>query len=172
MTEKVVTIDDIPEHIQQVVIDAEEAKANEKKAQTIASVEDFRPKGERITLPDSGLTVLVQRPDVIGLIKNSKNGDAPDPLSSFIMANINGKANELTAKDLPSMMESAELVVKAAFLQPKVGDEEDKENGIIPLSWLTYIDKMYVFGWAMNAGGQLPAMQSFPTQPSGNMEAL
>jgi hypothetical protein len=141
----------------------------------IATVEDFRPKGEPVTLPDCGLTVLLVRPDILGMIRNSDNGELPDPLTNMIydalLAGKQKKPDEVTKEEFLASMDMITVIVKAAFLQPKVWDEEHPDEEHIPLKWLSINDRMTVFHWAWGEA-VTGKIASFPQEPTGNLDTV
>jgi len=121
---------------------------------------EWAAETELVTLP-SGHVAELRRPDVIDLIANGE--DAPDLLTSVVLAQINRKARtlELTPETLPQVMQMMNLIVAASFVAPKVPDE-------LPLARLSFNDKSFVFAWAL--GAQYEAAANFRHQQAGGVE--
>lgn len=123
---------------------------------------------EDVELP-SGKTATLRKPDVLSLITGG--GDVPDVLTRIVMQGVKGKtfdSKDLTAGDLPGLADTLNTVARACFVSPRaVPDAEalaleqsDPDGDWVAVSDIDYMDKLFVFNWAM--GGQGEAARRFP----------
>jgi hypothetical protein len=140
---------------------------------TIASPSDFG-QAEEVQLPSQAGTdkaVLLRRPDVIDLI--ASDGNVPDLLSDLVMRGVNGGEQVelgITKENLPDIGKTLDIVAKACFVQPKLWDNAEADGEHIPVKWLTFQDKSFVFAWAL--GGEYQSAKSFRDEPDAGMDAV
>lgn len=149
------------------------------QALQVASLDAFRPADVLVQLPSqqgSNEAVRLRRPDLVGLMA-AGDGDVPDILTNMVaeMLNSNGKAKQqsaqITAENLPQVMQSVDVVAIAAFVEPKLTRATEPHDGCVPVTWLSFADKVFVFGWALG-GEQAAGAQRFPAQPAGGAGAV
>jgi len=137
----------------------------------IATAEDFAPTEETVQLPSQQGTdagVLLRRPDVVNIV--ASDGNVPDLLTAQVVDMIEGKQpngkNPLAQGDaqenVRQVMQLVNIVCTAAFVDPPVhndGSDEKDAQGRIPVQWLDFNDRTFVFEWAL--GGNFDKLQSF-----------
>ncbi len=131
---------------------------------TVSPASSWKRVSEEHTLP-SGRVVELRRIDPIEVVMSG--GNVPGSLSGFIAKAMSGKsaALNLQAEDATFMPELAGRICKAAFVYPRIVDDEpDYDAGEIALADIPFVDKMDVFSWAFSAGGQRNAAEAFPQQ--------
>lgn len=140
----------------------------------IASPFDFEIKPEEVQLPSQRGTdkaVLLRRPDLVALIGG--DGEIPDVLTGLVMAGIKGERQEfdLTPESVPQIMKSLDIIAIATFVAPKLwhGDEVS-DDGRMPVGWLKFEDKGFVFAWALGAEYQPAA--SFRPEQNGHVGSV
>ena len=101
-----------------------------------------RDEGELFTLP-SGLVMRLRR---VGLMDLAALGEVPTPLVGLVETLLQRDEVELSLEDFARYGEVAGLVVKAAAVDPPVGDEPDE--GQVGVGELPMADRMAVFNWA------------------------
>ena len=143
--------------------------------------EQFRNRTEEHALP-SGATVLLRKPDITALIMESDTGDVPEAFTQQVLDSLNPKPGRKNgrkehdfewrpeASDLPVISRFMTLIIRAAFVSPRIVDNPDYEADQIAMSDLTQADKQWVFGWAM-PGMEMAAAGKFPGEPVENMES-
>jgi len=147
----------------------------------IAGLDSFRPTAERVQLPSQAGTdeaVLLRRPDLVSLMANG-DGDVPDVLSNLILGMLQttegrqGKAQrvEITAENLPDVMRSLNVIALATFAEPRLTPASEPEGDAVPVHWLSFADKAWVFSWALG-GEQAVAAQRFPDAADGRAGAV
>lgn len=142
---------------------------------TIASAEDFAVTPEEVQLPSQRGTdkaVLLKRPDLIALVTGK--GDIPDVLTGLIMQSVEGGGGQrefaITRESLPEIMSAMNAVCKATFFEPQVWDNDEPGEGCMPLAWLTFDDKAFVFAWAL--GGEYEGAKSFRDEPGAGVDTV
>lgn len=136
----------------------------------VTPIADWQPAVEEVKLP-SGKSAMLKRPDLVELI--SGEGDIPDVLTTLILSMISGNERQelkITQESLPQIFRSLNVIAKACFVEPKLWDQDHAEGEYIPLSWLTFNDKGFVFAWAL--GAQYEPAATFPAQQNGNVEPV
>lgn len=133
--------------------------------------EQFRNRTEEHALP-SGAVVLLRRPDITALIMESETGDVPEAFTAQVLDSLKPKTGRKNgrkegfewqpeASDLPVISRFMTLIIRAAFVSPRIVDNPDYEADQIAMSDLTQADKQWVFGWAM-PGMEMAAASRFP----------
>ena len=132
----------------------------------IASADEFG-SSEVVQLPSQeGTTkaVRLQKPDLIQLFTDD---DAPDLLGSVAMQQLGtGNSNagvSITKENIPDLLMTLNLVCKAAFLEPKIGEGE----GELPLHHIEFADKMFVMTWAL--GTEYAPARNFPDKSGAHV---
>lgn len=103
---------------------------------------------EEITLP-SGHVARLRKPNMLALAASTHG--APDLLTQTMIDKINGKKVqkvEITAENFPSLLDTMRRVAKAAFVEPRIDDTPDYENGLIAINDVDEGDLVCVFLWA------------------------
>lgn len=128
---------------------------------------EWADDSEDVQLP-SGKVVKLRRPDIIELI--GEDGEAPDVLGTLVLSSISGKGAGVEIDDLDKLrqvMQSVNTVCKAAFVYPKLWDDDVVEEPYIPVGRVPFNDRSFVFAWVL--GVKYQAAQSFRPQPAGDM---
>jgi hypothetical protein len=116
------------------------------------------------TLP-SGLSVVMRR--AVTLVDLASRGMIPAPLVSMVNAMMDAKTHQVVSvEDFSSYGQAIDLVVRAALIEPAVGDSADE--GHIELSELTLDDRVFVFNLAHEEGKKL---EPFRVKADGAVEA-
>lgn len=134
---------------------------------TVTSFAEWADDSQEVTLP-SGKVVKLRRPDIIELI--GEDGEAPDVLGNLVLSSISGKGSGVEINDLDKLrqvMQSVNTVCKAAFVYPKLWDNDAVEDPYIPIGRVPFNDRSFVFAWVL--GVKYQAAQSFRPQPAGNV---
>jgi hypothetical protein len=106
---------------------------------SIKEIRRYRQKGETVTLP-SGMVVRRRRVHLMDLMKQ---GGLPAPLNGLASDLINAGKRGLTEEDVVQYVDVVNLVVKAAVVEPPVGDEpSDTQLGVDELDML---DRLAIF---------------------------
>lgn len=103
---------------------------------------------EEIDLP-SGKTARLRKPNMLALAASTHG--APDLLTQTMIDKINGKPAkkvEITAENFPTLLDSMRRVTKAAFVEPRIEDTPDYDNGVIAINDVDEGDLVCVFLWA------------------------
>ncbi len=132
----------------------------------LTPLEAWDVQTEIVKLP-SGRVVELKRPDLVDLV--SGKGDVPDVLADVVLGQMQSagrKEFEINRETLPQIMQSLNVIARAVFVFPKLGDEA----GCIPLSAIPFNDKAWVFAWAL--GAQYEPARSFPVEQNGNLAAV
>jgi hypothetical protein len=111
--------------------------------------------GELYILP-SGLTVKLKP---VTLYDLAMQGDVPAPLTGA-MDELMNKDKRLTVQTLPEFGKVADLVVKAAMVEPAIAEDADESH--ITLNELSAMDKIQVYVWATR---EVQALVPFRAQP-------
>lgn len=118
----------------------------------ITPAEGWRRREEKVRLP-SGKVAMMKKPDVVDVIMG--DGTIPDALAGFMMSTAVGEIdeNQISAKELPGMMELANKLCVATFVEPRVvtGDP-DYDSGEIAIGDIDMVDRMFVVSWAQGRG--------------------
>lgn len=128
---------------------------------------EWADDSQEVTLP-SGRVVKLRRPDIIELI--GENGEAPDVLGNLVLSSISGKGAGVEIDDLDKLrqvMQSVNTVCKAAFVYPKLWDNDAVEDPYIPIGRVAFNDRSFVFAWVL--GVKYQAVESFRPQPAGDV---
>lgn len=140
----------------------------------IATPSSFAPKTEQVQLPSQKGTeecVLLRRPDIIALV--SGEGDVPDILTNLMLSSINASQPSemaIDADNLPQVFESMDHICKVCFVQPKLGDKDTEDAEYMPVSWLSFTDRTFVFEWAL--GAQYEAASSFRPESDADVDVV
>jgi hypothetical protein len=102
---------------------------------------------ETITLP-SGLGVTLRKVALLDLVAQGK---IPTPLLGLIesLSNNPKLLNDFKIEDVPQFTAMLDIVVRAAVIDPPLGESADDEH--LQVGELTLDDKMMIFNWG-NAG--------------------
>lgn len=98
-----------------------------------------RAEGELMQLP-SGLVVKLRR---VSLMDLALRGDVPTPLAAQVNTILDKGLQSLTVENAPKHAATINLVVKAAVLEPRVGDEADAET--LAVDELPWVDRLAIF---------------------------
>lgn len=136
----------------------------------IAGGEDFAPKTETVQLPSQAGTdkaVRLKKPDQVGLIEN-----LPDVLSGIVAAGMKGQSTEfdLNKETVPDLMRALNVVAIECFVEPKLHAGDEMDAGRVPVKWIQFQDKVWVFNWAL--GEEYPRAESFRGEQSADVRAL
>lgn len=109
----------------------------------------------------SGLHAVVRDIDMLDLVSN---GSLPNTLLS-LFPELEGMDNKTAGTKMmeehpESFKDLLDILVKSAFVEPKIGDKTDIENGILTLSDVRGQDKFFLFTWLQREVGS-PEMQTF-----------
>jgi len=152
-----------------------------KLAPQLARRSDFEKlRTQDVTLPsfeESGIVVRLIRPDVMDLVMTGEDGDAPDPLRQMIFADDDSD-DALTTEDLKDpetlsrFMGGLRRIAYATMIDPKLVPEEDDDGteNVIPASWLTLEDLMFIVSFAM--GREYNAAARFPGVKGPGVESV
>jgi hypothetical protein len=100
-----------------------------------------RDEPEPHTLP-SGNVAILQRPQLLELLKAGK---IPNTLLSAAIAMSQGRTG---GEDMGEVLELLDLLVAAAFIEPRVSLEETPLAGELAITDLSDADRNYVLIWA------------------------
>ncbi len=114
--------------------------------------------GEQYILP-SGLVVRLK---VVTLYDLAMQGDVPAPLTGA-MNELMSKEKALTVETLPAFGKVAELVTRAALVEPAIADEADETH--IRIDELSAMDKIQVYLWATREVQALVPFRAQPEEP-------
>ena len=107
-----------------------------------------RGAGELVELP-SGNVARLRRVHVLDL---AEQGQIPDPLVGMAAELVSGSKKALTAADLTRYVDVVNLVCRAAFVEPTVGDKGT--NSQLAVGELEMGDRLAVYNWS-HSGGRL-----------------
>jgi hypothetical protein len=129
----------------------------------------------------SGKVARLKKPDIVGLVMSSDNGDVPDWLTGMVAREITGEHRDVEMftgndsedrKRLAGLGTFMEKLVRLAFVEPRIAPasrEPDYEAGEIAYSDLDSTDKMWVMNWSMPRGRD--AAEAFPAEQAGRVDA-
>jgi len=101
----------------------------------------------------SGNVARLKRVAVMDLVEQ---GDIPDTLSGMVADLVDetlGKRKTLSVEDLRRFAEVVNLVAKACFVEPPLGDEATEEQ--LAVAEVAFVDRAEVFRWANQPTRQL-----------------
>ncbi len=108
-----------------------------------------------IDLP-SGLTVTLRK---VTLLDLAAQGAIPTPLLSLVASMVDGTSSDrLSLERFPDFAEAVNCVVRAALVDPKIGDSDDT----VRIDELPFVDKLAIFNWCQ---AEVLALTSFSGQP-------
>ena len=118
-------------------------------------------QGSQFTLP-SGLVVTLRRVSIFDL---AAQGEIPDNLTSQVNEMIRKGTRDVTLSDFAKFEGLIDIGVKAAMLDPAVGDEPAGDT--LGIHELPMLDRIAVFNWA-NETAQ--ALRPFRLKPAGAVD--
>lgn len=120
---------------------------------------------EELTLP-SGLTVIVRDIDLEDL---ASVGAVPNGLIALfpeLQGLSNEEAMQKVSKRDPKMLEELmDLSVRAALIEPRIGEKTDIENNMISLSDMRGKDKLAIFQWLTREAASLQSFREGEKEP-------
>jgi hypothetical protein len=144
----------------------------------IATPEAFQPATETVQLPSQEGTkqaVLLRKPDLVALM--SGEGEMPDVLSELVSDEISGRKNgaktrelQLTPEVVKRLMPLFDAVAIATFAQPRLWREAESDGEHMPVAWLSFEDKAFVFAWAL--GAEYVPLSKFREETGADVESV
>jgi hypothetical protein len=132
-------------------------------------------KTKLVRLPSLGPEerVLMRKPNLLSMVKESKDGQPVDLLTGLILESAqNGgvvKMPEPDAKNLPKLRSAMEEICRACLVSPRIVDNPQAEDEI-GIDDLTDIDKVFIMNWAFGRNGAAAA--AFPAEPDAVLEPV
>lgn len=133
----------------------------------------WKRKTEIVQLP-SGLVAELKKPSVVSLAL--RGGRLPESLSAIVFDSLNGRKRKddtdgWQPQNMGEVADLMDVICVGAFVNPKIVENPDYEQGQIAIEDVDEQDKMWVLNWAGVGGGELASARRSPNEQAGNLPA-